>query len=347
MLKASFLRWMAVAALVATCLMPAAASAQGNRDGERLRRELEKTDEVMSRARDIVRDAMSARGRQMLEAAQDVQRNAWQAFHGRRERLAFDLTMRARDEALRAIRFSESEFRAVERIRNLLDSTSDLVGEASAVVPQSGDQEAIRLFDAGRLQLTRAHEAFRDRRFRQALTLTLTSRDLLLRALRLAEDSPAASPDRLREVIERTEALAREADAAGAADDRRARELLEQGNRQLDQAREAARDGRPRLAFQRAMAARERFLDVLRLSERSLGKAEVAAEVEATGRLLADEGPRIRSSGVRAAVDLLDAALARQATAEDHLARERLRPALAETKISESLVRKALDMIAP
>jgi len=340
----------AIATLVAASLLAVAvdASAQGGRgrDDERALRELEKTDAIIGRAAETVLDATSPRPRAMVDHAREVQDHAWAAYREQLYRAALERTRAARDEALRAIRLSEGEFRAVERIRDLLDRTQGLVDEAAAVVPGSGNEQAEHLLDAGRSQLRRAHEAFRDRRFRQGLMLALTSRDLLLRALRLVEDRPGAGAGRLDEVIERTEALADEA-AASARGDPKAEDLVEQGRRLLDEARGAARRGQPELAFRRALAARERFLDALRMMERELEQPEVAAEVEATRRLIDAERGRIAASGISRAADLLDQATERQRDAEDHLAAGRLRPALTETKLAEALVRKALDLVAP
>lgn len=340
-------RWTAVILVAAGLLAAAAdAAAQTGRERDRLLRELEKTDEIIVRAGDAARDAVSPRPRAMVARARQIEDEAWAAFREGQYRRCGERTRAARDEAFRAIRLSEGEFRAVERIRNLLESTQGLVEEAASVIPGSGNEQAERLFDAGRWQLGQAREAFRDRRFRQGLMLALTSRDLLLRALRLVEDGPAANGERLREVIARTEALAEEA-AASAGDDPRARDLIEQGRRLLDEARRAARDGRPEFAFRRALASRERFLDALRLAERELDTPEVAAEVDATRRLLEAEGPRISQSGVAKAEGLLEEARLRQREAEAHLARGRLRPALTETKLAEALLRKALDFISP
>ncbi len=342
--KPTILHWALL--LTAFGLTFAAPVAWGQDIQARLGREIEMTDDIIEQAHEIVHEALGPLPRQILNEARELQRRAKDAFlsvdeAGNHKRAAA-LTIKARKLALRAIEITKAQRRLLERVRQLIAENRELVARARDLVAQSGSPEAERLLDAGLHQFSRGQRAFHNREFRQAVRLTLLGRDLVLRAIRIADGGGAVDRAAIRDELERTDQFLREA-KSWVDDDRVTRVRYEEAERLQEQARRHLRADRLREARRFTLNARDAAIKVLRVGSDAPQREDVVAAIDRVAGKLEVLGPELRRSGESSVVRLVNQAERHLKKARDALADGAMKIALAETQLAASLLGQAED----
>ena len=189
-----------------------------------------------------------------LAQAVTLQQSARGSFAGGFYRDAIALSLRARDRAYSALRTGQ-DVTGGEFVRLSIERTDALLERISAVVRESGSEAARRSLDLA-VELQRKAKGLAEAgRPRAALSATAQARDRAFRALRLADGGVAASPDRARGVLERTDDLLRA--AAWLADVEAARAAFERARATQERAWERFRAGEPGRAIPLSLGARD------------------------------------------------------------------------------------------
>jgi len=322
-------------ALAAAPLAPAWAQ-----NGERVLAELQETDRVLEQAREVVGHALGPRPSNVLGEAQSLQRAAWTSFRAGRLARAFDETRAARRSALRAVDITKSQLRLLDRVRHVLATNDDLVSRAKEAISSTGSAEAQRLFDAGLSQLSRGRRAFEDSEYRQAVRHSLFGRDLMLRAIRVAEGGGIATKARVEEELRRTDEFLSEARAA-APDSPESDKLLREAERLQERATQKLAENHLDVARRLTLRARDAALDVLQNQRDGIDAGELAATIERVSDRLRVTRETLAESGDPEAMRLT-------AEAERHLENARRaqregkgEEALAEAQLASSLLGQA------
>jgi hypothetical protein len=228
-----------------------------------LERELVRTDEFLRELAGEVRECGVREAARMLDGAFRQQDEAWRAFRAQRARLAYKITLNAREHGKRARRSCEGDrglgAEAVEaelgRTDRYLEEAARVLRDRDARGPQKQQLEHAIAIQA---------EAWRHHRGNRpvlAMQLTRQSRATARRALAGMAKEPQAED--IQFLIETTgELLDRLREEAEASDDDSAGRLLEQATRLLEEARGALQAGRNREALGSARAASALALDV-------------------------------------------------------------------------------------
>jgi len=320
------------------------------RSREKLEQELERTDRVLERAADQLRDCSDRKAGLLMEEAKKNQDRARRAganptAPGGLEQ-ALRLTLLAREQAVRAIEACVQPV-AEEALRRLLDSTQDLLSEAAGEVKASANLAAQRLLEAGSQQLDRAREAYRGREYERAATLGGMARNLILRARqRLRERDAVGARPRAELALERTDLLLAEIRGhAEVLDDAKARALLERAEEQQEQASDLLRQGRIGPALRLTRLAREEGLKAFWRANRAPKLDSVRRAIDLVESLYADLAPSVRESGDAEAIRLLDLARDRLAAARDRLREGSAEPAAQAARQADSLLRRATERL--
>lgn len=332
-------------AVTALCLLlPAVGSAQPH--FQDVRGEVERTDRILERAREQVRISITGRADDLLNQAFSIQNRARGHLHGERPQLraALDLTLKARDLAGRAVETAEIEAKAYESTRDLVESTREMLDREAGEIRDSGNAQAARLLEAGIEQLRKAREAYLAREYRRAIESAAIARDLVQRALHRARDSASGADYRIETVLDQTEALLAEVEAARAgANDPKAEGHYREAQRFLQQARDRHREGKVRLAVQLASRSRQAALDALFLLARDPDRDEVERALAVVDELLAELSSEILASGSQKAERLLDSARQRHIEAAGQLEENDLRRAFETARLADRLLRRAAE----
>jgi hypothetical protein len=309
------------------------ASAQSRDD---FLRELERTDQIIERARDIVSASENSLAIEYLDQAVKLQTLARSAFSGARLGDAKRLTIQARERAYTAVRIAEQSGSA-EFLRFMLERTDAVLDRIAPLIRESGAELAHRMLDAALEQQRRARDALSSGRPRAALSLTLQSRDRAMRALRLAESAEGRLPDRAVRVVERTDELLADAAWLAGAGERAARAY--------DHALRTQRQARLRLeaelfpaALRLSRQARERLVRALNEADRPLEREAVVQSLERSrGRV---ERAKEKASDERQQ-KAVQRAHDRLRRAEQHLERDDLAACLTEIRAIRGVLDRA------
>ena len=238
--------------------------AQGHQGGpssqtDALRTELERTDQLIERAKDAARASQAPVAQLNLKAAVDLQSKAWRAFDNDYPRLAHRLTMQAREKAKHAIAAGRMTEQSEHMVLNKLERVNEMLERARELLAGRADGGYQAIFRSAQDNHSKAWEFYRSQQYRPAVKLADQAEKALRKLLRKLEGDwrGQMSFDRRSEaaqqLLQRARTLA--ADCASAHTSelvdqattawRRGRELADSGNyqaalRALQQARKLA-----------------------------------------------------------------------------------------------------------
>jgi hypothetical protein len=162
----------------------AIAMLRGLPDPGRVEEQLQRTREILDRARERLATCDMPLARDLLRTALDMQARAEQAYRETRYLAALQLTTSARERATRALRLCKSEESIEETVATALQRTDEVLARAHEVVDADGSDRARRLLANAEALQSRARAEAGSGRLRLALSLTRQAREQATRAMR-------------------------------------------------------------------------------------------------------------------------------------------------------------------
>jgi len=155
-----------------------------NENSSLVRRAIERTDDVLKKAHDQVRESKNQNAVSLLERASKTQADGKEFFRGNRLKIALKATLKARDTARKAINVAGQQSGQTNRLRREIDRTDDLIAKAMERATQlkSNGQVHMRLENARASQLI-ARERFESGNYQNALNQTTKAREAAKQAL--------------------------------------------------------------------------------------------------------------------------------------------------------------------
>jgi len=157
---------------------------------ERLKAAIDKTDEIIQQAREVVAESGSERARNQLAMAvrlqgmaRDIIVNMLHDLNDTRVTQIGKYTMSARLKAQRAIAIVRQEEENEDYVRRRLEKTDQLIRQVSDEFRESSPPALRLLLDTAEEQQQRAAELFRNRRLKAALQVTIQTEKSLAQAL--------------------------------------------------------------------------------------------------------------------------------------------------------------------
>ena len=204
--------YMMMTALLIAALLPVNVFAQGNHqiDPEKARVEIERTDDVIASAREIVQDTRSQKARTALEYSIKLQNRAKNSAGLSNNAMAYQLTIQSRNEAWHSINLAMTDARKDEQTKRLVEHTAEKLIMLRSRIAETGvrDERILRLMTEsqsllekskinhqqlrGEMALKLAENSFRladqaEKRFRRSLSLMDTCQRRLTLLERLSE----------------------------------------------------------------------------------------------------------------------------------------------------------------
>ena len=164
----------------------ASALISGLPDPDRVIAQLERTRELLDRAQDRIAECDNDRARAMLRAAVDMQTRAEAAARDGRFLAALQLTMSARERALRALRLCNVEDNLRDAAERALTRTDEVISRARDVVAEHENEQARQALSRAVELQSEAWIQFRSDHLEASLRLTQSARTFAHRAVRLA-----------------------------------------------------------------------------------------------------------------------------------------------------------------
>lgn len=200
-------------------------------------RQLQKTDELLSRIREHVEEDVPSELIARLERAHELQRRAWELFRSGRPRMALKLSGEAERVARSIIQDAQREGRLREGLENRYERVVDLISHIGESVGECDNEAAADLLYNAQEALANSERLFQERHYRQA-------EQSLKRARELAQKARAQCGTRERQ-IHRLETLRSRAEKLGerAEGNVEARKLIESAWNNLQEAEELIDQG--------------------------------------------------------------------------------------------------------
>jgi len=159
---------------------------QGLPDPDRVLSQVERTRDLLDRARDRIEECDSDRAHALFRVALQMQARAEAAARDSRYLAALQLTLSARERGLRALRLCNAQENLQEVAERAVHRTDEILARAHDIVAERDKERAKSVLDrADRVQVE-ARAQFRAGHFEAALRLTQSARSLAYRAIRIS-----------------------------------------------------------------------------------------------------------------------------------------------------------------
>jgi len=243
---------------------PSGHAQTGNTIIENIRLELQRTDEIIDRAREMVRASKEPASALALEQAIALQKQAWDNFYKATLEgytFAHRLTQQAREQAKQALSSARFSEQGQDAVLSKLERTEDLLRQAHEEMPSTVDESLRTIFDTARRNLGQAWEFYRNGQYRPSVKLANQVEKTAKRLLQIAnrqhnfEANFQRRLEAVKQFIDRVEGEAKNCQSEPAqiliqnaksalqtAVDLAAKGQYEQASRHLQQARKFATD---------------------------------------------------------------------------------------------------------
>lgn len=152
--------------------------------------QLERTRDLLERARDRIEECEHTRARALMRTALDMQARAEGAARDGRYLAALQLSIGARERARRALRMCNVEENLRDGAERALRRTDEVIQRAHEALDDGAPPPALDALGRAREFQDRAAREFRAERWEACLRLTQTARTFAHRAMRLAAVRP-------------------------------------------------------------------------------------------------------------------------------------------------------------
>jgi hypothetical protein len=275
---------------------------------EQLRDYLERNEELLHWAHDLVTETESQPARRVLQQANDLHQRSINLLEDGKPVLSFGVARRAREAIWSAVGQAREAMGLEERFRLRVERFRDMHGNLMDRARDLQNEEALDFLRRAEHQAIRAREVYLQGDLRLAMKLFENAEALTRRAARILADS--ASPEQIDREIERVaNNIEQVRERLGDGADPAALRLLSEADEALDRSRESRDNGQPGRALQMVSLAGK-------LTRRAAKMGGLSADVEGLQRQLDhfDQrqqriGDRVRESGSDGAQTMFQRAL--------------------------------------
>ncbi|MEE9271093.1 MAG: hypothetical protein V3V49_12630 [Candidatus Krumholzibacteria bacterium] len=305
---------------------------------ERAAHRLEQAKQLLAESR----DALPAR--KLAEEAYGLLRRSQDNMREHLFEVALRLAISSEHLSTRAIAMLKRDFSDLDSIKKELEKTDRVLERVAEQFDGNADTKARRMFEEAKELQRKAKNSFRSDNPRRALELTRRARQLATRALKML--ATRANRENVQQAIRLTDMLVAEAKEILARRD------VQRLQRKIEQAEDLQREAKRRFErgnFERALnltlKARRLLREALASVKQVLNKREVRRALVETDEILARLKGALEGSDSDIAPELYKRARANQEKAWREFDDDRLRAALAHTKLARRLARNALRQL--
>lgn len=260
-----------LAVLTASLLISSSTQAQTGIVRERLEGELERTEEVVGRAREVVLSTSSSAAKVAYDQAVALQTQAQERFRlgagGGNWDMALTLTLKARKLAAEAIVAGRDTQQNETALLRRIERAQEMLEQAHEALGNSDRQMLVALYESAKQNLDRAWEFYRENQYRASLKLSNQVERAAEKLLQAANRNMQSGPnfERQAENVRRFLQQVREQIAdCNAAD---AQELVEQAEESCQRAQQMEAQDQREAALRSLQAGRELADQALRRCE--------------------------------------------------------------------------------
>jgi len=222
-----------------------------------VRREIERTDDVLNNSQDIIRDSQSEKAASLMEQAMKTQTEGKEFLHRNRLKIALKATLKARETARKAIDLAGIRSDQTGQLQKEIGRTDELIARAAERAEELGvDGQIHMLLENARKSQEYARERYEARSYQTALKQTNNARERAKEALSKMESD--VQPARIEKMIEQNDQLVETVrEMLREGPNAKASELIDVASDHQKKAKDALAKGKDDIAIVEAKAARE------------------------------------------------------------------------------------------
>ena len=176
-----------ILALGASLLTVAGRTSAQQVEPARVRGALERTDEVIRTAAEVVQEARSQKGRLKLETAKTLQARAWNSYDRSTNLaygIAYNLTLEARQEANQAMAHARLEVQTESRLHRVIEETIERLAKARDMMVEweIRAERAMKMIEDARNLIEKSRLNSAQYRYQLAMKLAESARQRAIRA---------------------------------------------------------------------------------------------------------------------------------------------------------------------
>ncbi|MBU8870865.1 MAG: hypothetical protein KOO60_08415 [Gemmatimonadales bacterium] len=313
-------------------------------DAEDLQNYLDRTEELLLWARDLVGETENMRARRVLKEAGDLHERSLRLTAEGRPLLARGVARRARSAVWLAVKSAREALNFEERVRIRAERFRDLHGQLLDRARDSQNERAVELLGKAESQAQRAREHYLQGDPRLAFEQLNNAEQLLRSARRLLDEG--GSPDRLDQDLERTRMLMEQTrEMLGDNPEPSCGQLLAEAFQALERARENLAQGQPVRARQMADMARKLARQAAEQSGLEPGIESVRRQIERFDNRSALLEERIREAESRPATKAYQRALEHRQRTSESLDQGESAAALRQIRAAHQMLDQAEKLI--
>ncbi|MGB7061350.1 MAG: hypothetical protein WBF13_03240 [Candidatus Zixiibacteriota bacterium] len=312
---------------------------------ENAKRELEKTDAVIDRARDAVSESRNLKAEGLLQMAVALQGEATNKFHGMRYRWTIELTLQAREKAYGAIGFTRRDEENQNLVSKAIERTDHVMSKAKEVATGVENRRVLSLLEMAVNHQHKAKEFFREHKLKMALKFTMKAREMAQKLLNLANGERGLDRLASRELENTHRFIEKASTLIQKSQVQEAERLLEQARNMQGKAGDMADEKRYAEAIKNAEKANELAQKALRLVEEDVTPQMVENAIQQNERLIEKATERMTASVGQEAKATFEKGLSHQSRAKEYYGDGDFKAALTEAKVARRLISRALEMI--
>ena len=229
-----------------------------------LRTELERTDQLIERAKEAVQASQAPVARLNLKAAIDLQAQAWRAFQNEYPRLAARLSLQAREKAKKAIAAGRMSEQSKHVVQAKLERTTEMLERARELFVDQNDSHYRAILESARDNLDKAWEFYRSAKFRAALMLANQAEKALDKLIRTSDRNNRNQLDYGRRVEAAQQLLERLRSPMADCESTNAQKLAQHAFEAYERANDFAASDRFQAAIQALQRSRKMANQALR-----------------------------------------------------------------------------------
>ncbi|MEN8008179.1 MAG: hypothetical protein ABFS42_14255 [Candidatus Krumholzibacteriota bacterium] len=319
------------------------ASAQGS-GLEQIEAYIDRTEELLLWAKDLVTETQSVTARRVLTQAADMHQRSRGLLANGRPLDALEVSRRSRAALWHSVRLAREAMGLEERIRIRAERFRDQHSQLMERALEAENRQALEFLRRSENNAVRAREQFHQGDFKLSWKMLEKAGDLMRRAARLLADG--TSPERLEMEIERTRMLIeRTREGLGDDPDPRAHKMLAEAEEALVRAREGMEQGQPGRALQMTGLARQLAIRAGSLDGDGPADEAVRRQLERFDHRSGRVGDAVRESGSEPAREMYERALQHRTRAAASLADGDGELALRQIRAAHDLLGQAEDLI--
>jgi hypothetical protein len=299
---------------------------------------LNMTDDIISRANEIVANCGNLKGRELLNAAEVLQNSARQQANNEHPAMGFQLTRQARNKALEAIKACQQAEENEGIVIQQLERTDQLIERAAEAMGEFDNQNFTSVFNTAKDNQRQAWEFYRNRQYLPALKL---SRQAEKTIQKLAERLRSGTNDenRVQHQFRQFEAnRERIRETLSGCSDEQAFNLARQAQEAYNNAVDFASNGEYERAASALRMAQKFMQEAGELCAQSGSLLRMLEHLKNEAEMVADD---IRASGNERAIELFQEALGYLDKAEQPCQENQMEICAANVRAAQLSLQKA------